>query len=53
MIYKVLLFMAVAIFIVNYLVGPAFLNMDSSDTGLFVGLMLLCVVIGHILRRDK
>lgn len=53
MIYKVLLFMAIAIFIFNYLVGPRFLNMESTDNGLFVGLMMLCIVIGHILEREK
>lgn len=53
MIYKVLLFMAIAIFILNYFVGPSFFNMESSDTGLFLGLMMLCMVIGHILDREK
>lgn len=53
MIYKILLYMAISIFIWNYYVGPTFFNDESSDLGLFVGLMLLCVVVGHILRREK
>jgi len=53
MIYKILLFMAISIFIMNYYVGPTFFNVESSDTGLFTGLMMLCIVIAHILRREK
>ena len=52
MIYKILLYMAIFIFIWNYYVGPTF-NDESSNSGLFVGLMLLCIVVGHILRREK
>ncbi len=53
MIYKILLLMAISIFILNYYVGPTFLNVESNNTGLFVGLILLCIVVGHILRREK
>ncbi len=53
MIYKVLLYMAISIFIWNFYVGPTFFNHDSSNSGLFIGLMLVCVVVGHILRREK
>lgn len=45
--------MAVIIFILNYFVGPTFFNVEPNNTGLFVGLMLLCVVIDHILKREK
>lgn len=53
MIYKILLYMAISIFIWNYFVGPMFFHDESSDSGLFIGLMLLCIVVGHILRREK
>ncbi|WP_280771622.1 hypothetical protein [Salipaludibacillus daqingensis] len=53
MIYRILLYMAILIFVLNYFVQPTFFDMAPDDTGLFVGLILLCIVIGHILNREK
>ncbi|MGM0834729.1 MAG: hypothetical protein ACQEV7_01145 [Bacillota bacterium] len=53
MIYKVLLIGAILIFILELFIGPRFLGMETGNTGLFVGLMMLCTVIGHLLNRRK
>ncbi len=53
MIYRVLLIFASLIFIVNYVVGPRFLDMEVSTSGTFVGLMLIIVVLSHLLDGKK
>ncbi len=45
--------MAIIIFIINYFVMPTFFNVNPTDSGLFIGLILICIVIGHILNREK
>lgn len=51
MVYRVLLIGAILIFILELFIGPRFLGMETGNTGLFVGLMMLCMVIGHLLKR--
>ncbi|MGD6831279.1 hypothetical protein ACQCT5_03910 [Sutcliffiella halmapala] len=53
MIYKVLLIGAILIFILELFIGPRFLGMETGNTGLFVGLMMLCTVIGHLLKKES
>ncbi|WP_417899832.1 hypothetical protein ABN702_05990 [Bacillus haimaensis] len=53
MIYKVLLIGAILIFILELFIGPRFLGMETGNTGMFVGLMMLCTVIGHLLNRKN
>ncbi|WP_169891199.1 hypothetical protein [Litchfieldia alkalitelluris] len=53
MIYKILLNMTIVIFILDLYIFPRFTDIETDNSGLFTGLMMLCVIIGHILNREK
>lgn len=52
MIYRFLLIIAIIIFTLNLYVGPRFFNIESDNTGTFVGVIMLAIIINHLLK-DK
>jgi hypothetical protein len=42
---KLLVGLAVIIFILNFLVSPMILKQQPENSGTFVGLMLICIVV--------
>lgn len=51
MIYRILLILAVIIFITNFFILPGFFDIETSNTGTFVGLIMLAAIIGHLLNK--
>ncbi|MDT2046817.1 MULTISPECIES: hypothetical protein [Bacillaceae] len=51
MIYNILLALASLIFVVNFFIAPTFFHMEVDDSGTFVGLMLLIIVLKHLLDK--
>ncbi|MFJ5764965.1 hypothetical protein ACIP9C_06370 [Lysinibacillus sp. NPDC093210] len=52
MIYRFLLILATLIFIFNLFVLPTFFDIESDDTGTFIGLMIIMVIINHLLKNN-
>ncbi|MBM7602863.1 hypothetical protein JOC75_000833 [Metabacillus crassostreae] len=52
MIYKILLIMAMVIFVLELYISPTFFNVEPDDTGLFLGLTFLCIILGKLLSDN-
>lgn len=53
MLYRVLLKMAILIFVINYFALPTFFNIEPDSSGTFIGLILMCIVIMNLLDRKQ
>ncbi|POZ55481.1 hypothetical protein LYSIN_00264 [Lysinibacillus sphaericus] len=52
MIYRFLLIMATFIFILNLFVLPTFFAIESDNTGTFIGLIIIVVILNHLLKNN-
>ncbi|WP_157100916.1 hypothetical protein [Salisediminibacterium beveridgei] len=53
MVYRILLIITILIVIVNFLITPLFFDNRPDDTGTFIALILICIILSKLLEDQK